>query len=528
MLKKGKNSNRLSRPIVLLAIIGITLGTCIMILSVSITSGFQSEIRNKVIGFGSHLQIEARYNNSSYESFPMLCKQNFNANLLKQKAVKSIQNYAYKPAIVQTKNKNDIRDIEGIVFKGIDINYNLDFFNENLKSGKFPLYINNNINDSIVISKYLANKLKVKINDKLSTFFIINNKPKQRNLIISGIYETGLENFDNKIAFIDLNLLRRINSWGSEVHLFVDDYKSSDSITVGAYVKGNKNVNYSWNIKNYNYTDKIKFKLNKDTIIRVIASNINISSYSNNSELEFLPDTAYLEFKINNKFENNTNDFEESYINDSCFLYINNVLEFKTTSYSTGGSGKYYTGGIEVLLNEYKDLFSSYNEIYNEISPEFSTSTIIEKHEEIFSWLKMLDMNVYIILTLMIIVAIINMTSAILVLILEKTKTIGILKSLGATNWSIRKIFMYNGAWFITLGLIYGNVLAYLIIIIQNNTGIISLPQENYFVSEVPMYFPIFYFIIINIGAFVCSFLALILPSYLITRISPIEAIRIE
>ena len=528
MLKKSKNSNRLSKPIVLLAIIGITLGTCVMILSVSITSGFQSEIRNKVIGFGSHLQIEATYNNSSYESFPMLSNQDFNGSLIKHKAVKNLQNYAYKPAIVQTKNKGDIRDIEGVVFKGIDINYNLDFFNKNITSGKFPLFKSKNINDSIVISKHLANKLKVKTNDKLATFFIINNKPKQRNLIISGVYETGLENFDNKIAFIDLNLLRSVNSWGSEVHLFVNDYKSSDTITVGAYVKGNKNIKYSWNKNTYKNTEKIKFKLYKDTTIRVIASNINISPYSNNSELDFLPDTAFIEFKVKSNFKTITNNFKDSVINDSCNLYINNVLEFETTTYSSGGSGKYYTGGIEILLNEYKDLFTFYEEINNEISPEFSTSTIVEKHEEIFSWLNMLDMNVYIILTLMVIVAIINMTSAILVMILEKTKTIGILKSIGASNWSIRKIFMYNGAWFITLGLIYGNILAYLIITIQNTTGIITLPQENYFVTQVPMHFPVLYFIIINIGAFVCSFIALILPSYLITKISPVEAIRIE
>jgi len=518
----------LSKPIVLLAIIGITLGTCVMILSVSITSGFQSEIRNKVIGFGSHLKIEAKYNNSSYESFPMLCKQDFNKNLLKHSSVRSIQNYAYKPAIVQTKNKSDIKDIEGIIFKGIGINYNLDFFNKNLNSGKFPIYTNNNINDSIVISKYLANKLKVKTDDKLATFFIINNKPKQRNLIISGIYETGLENFDNKFAFIDLNLLRRVNSWGSEVHILVNDYKSSDTITVEAYIKGNKNVKYSWNINSYNNTNRTKFKLIKDTIIRVITSNINISPYSNNLQAEFLPDTAFLEFKIQNKFKNNLENFGDFYINDSSNLYINNVLEFATTAYSSGGSGKYYTGGIEILLNEYEDLFSSYDEIDNEISPEFEIKPIVEEYKEIFSWLNMLDMNVYIILTLMIIVAIINMTSAILVMILEKTKTIGILKSIGTTNWFIRKIFMYKGAWFITLGLVYGNILAYLIIIIQNTTGIITLPQESYFVSEVPMHFPLLYFVLINIGAFVCSFVALILPSYLITRISPVEAIRIE
>ena len=140
----------------------------------------------------------------------------------------------------------------------------------------------------------------------------------------------------------------------------------------------------------------------------------------------------------------------------------------------------------------------------------------------------MLDVNVYIIISLMILVAIINMTAALLVIILEKTRFIGILKSLGSTNWSIRKIFIYNGGYLILYGLILGNILGVSIIILQNQYGIITLPKENYFIDVVPMHFPITQFILINLCSFFICVLALVLPSYLITKISPIKAIRIE
>ena len=128
----------------------------------------------------------------------------------------------------------------------------------------------------------------------------------------------------------------------------------------------------------------------------------------------------------------------------------------------------------------------------------------------------------------MILVAIINMTSALLVIILERTQMIGILKALGQGNWSIRKIFLYNGGYLITKGMIYGNLLAIGLIIVQNQFHILTLPQANYYVSVVPMAFPITALVIVDLSAFIICFLALVLPSYMITRISPVKAIRFE
>lgn len=538
MLKDNSSGKTISRPIVWLAIAGITLGIAVIILSISIATGFQKEIRDKVIGFGSHIQITNDYSNYSFESSSMLSDQEFLENIKQEPKVKHIQNIAYKPAIIQSRettnvSEDEVRDIQGVVFKGIDNGFDKTFFEQNLISGKFPIFLPNIANDSILISKYMADKLQLAIHEKVSVFFIKEDGPKQRNLIVSGIYETGMDDFDKQFALIDLDHIRKLNQWGISTQLFVREECENGFPVIEALVTGgNENYQYSWNNGSYTGTYKTVICPEKDTTIMVVSTDFQSDSYLDELEAESIPDTAWLAIKLEQPFncncESSNAAFQMEPINDSTTKYSISNNSFTTTLKTSGGSGKYYTGSFEVLLHKYEDLFNAEELIQKHVTMEFNVTSIIDRNEEIFNWLNMLDMNVYIIIGLMILVAIINMSAALLVLILERTQMIGVLKALGGNNWSIRKIFLYNGGYLITKGILYGNILAFGIIFLQNQFEIITLPQSNYYVSVVPMAVPFVSLLLVNIATFIVCYLALVMPSYMITRISPVKAIRFE
>ena len=418
MLKKEKHSKKISKPIVWISIAGISLGLAVMIITISIATGFQSEIKQKLLSFGNHIQIERLYQNSNYESSPISTIDFPIDSILKNNKIRSIHKFAYKPAIIQTKNNSlqnkdgvTIREVEGIVFKGLEENYNENFLKKYLIDGKMPKFKSID-NDTVILSNITAKKLRTNLNEKISAFFIIDNKPKQRNFILGGIYETGLQNIDEKFGFIGLNKLSALNKW--------------------TFSKKDSNLNY--------------------------------------------------------------------------------------------------TGGYEIVLKDFKDCNNTF--IKENIKPffnaEFNITTTKERHNEIFKWLELIYQNVYIIIVLMIVVSIINMTAALLVLIIERTKMIGILKSIGMKNWAIRKIFIFHGGFLIGTGFFFGNLLAFIIIFLQNHFEILTLPQENYFLNVVPMHFPIKNIVLINLISFAVCFFALVLPSFLTTKISPVKAIQTE
>lgn len=542
MLEKGTGDKKVSKPIVFLAIAGITLGIAVMILSISIASGFQKEVREKIVGFGSHVQISSSYNNVSFESSPLLINDIPILEIEKDKAVENVQVYAYKPAIMQAKDSKMssedgevIRDIQGVIFKGISNDFNPDFFRKHLKEGIIPSYNDNSISDSILISKYIASKLQLATNDKVSTFFVKQEGPKQRSLIVAGIYETGLEDFDKQFCFMDIDHVRKLNEWGVSAFLQIQEECKHGFLVLEAKVfGGNKNYRYSWNKSSFGVEDKQLLCPVKDTVIELIASDFQSNGYLDPEEQVSIADTAWLTIEVEGGELLNCNCSQENsplnleYLNDSVISFEFKGKSIQTTLRTSGGSASQYSGGVEVLLKEFNQLEKGEDIIESYVGPQFNVTTIVNQNEEIFNWLEMLDMNVYIIIGLMILVAIINMTSALMVLILEKTQMIGILKSLGATNWSVRKVFIYNGAYLIFKGMIYGNLLALIVIFLQNQFHIITLPQENYYVSVVPMDYPVLAMFFVNLGAFFVCYLALVLPSYIVTKITPVKAIKFD
>lgn len=498
---RGGGENRYSRPVIRIAILGIILGMAVMILSIGIVTGFRSEIRGKMIGFGSHLRIESFDSKQSMGSDPIEIKQPFYPNLDSIDGVRKIQRFAYKPGLIQTD-----RYIQGVVIKGIGPDHDNAFFKDKLLKGSIP-DAGGERSDGIMISRFIADNLELGIGDELIVYLIQGKASNlhPRKFKVQGIYKSGLQKFDKKFLIADMDHIRSVEGWGLEGQIEISDTCKEK---VGVRLKatafdGSPPFHYKWSIPGWdNDPGPHPFCVKSDTTVRLIIGD----------ETGSIADTTQLHLTPERPFRGKCACKDELRIERS----------FK------GGSGQYYTGGFEVLLDDFSSLGKLNQIIYQNIPHELQTTTILEENQEIFSWLEMLDINVLIVIVLMIGVAAINMTSALLVLILERTRSIGILKAMGATDRNVGKVFLYHAAYLIGLGMIGGDILGLGLGYLQEATGLITLSEENYYVSKVPVLFNGWHILALNAGTFLLCCLVLILPAWFVTRIRPVRVIRFE
>ncbi|MFN3917999.1 MAG: FtsX-like permease family protein [Flavobacteriales bacterium] len=527
-VSKGKS---ISRPITRIATYGIALGTTVMLLSISIVIGFQEEIRNKVIGFGAHVQVTSIGDQFTLESQPIVVNQDFYSEISQMNGVKNIQMYAIKAGILRPvlndANKDINRDLQGVIVKGIGADYDRSFFEGKMKAGKLFTVIPGKINDSVIVSGRIADLLHLELHQKVKIYFVKDSGPKERNLIISGIYDTGLNDFDKQFIFADIGQIRSVNNWGVKASLQVNEICNKNSLLLTADAFGGSG-NYSFNFTGSMSLVSSTYTVcpTKDTLIRVIA-------YDNEAENEYgemmSGDTASVLISGVNGCPCETwKSFTSEQLNDSMRIFKSEKDSFYVTYRPGKGTAESFTGGFEINLKKFSGLEELEEEIYQKIPPNLTTKIITDQYPEIFGWLKMLDMNVYVIIILMVLVGLVNMTSALLVIILERTSTIGLLKAIGYTDWSIRKIFVFQGVYIVFKGLVMGNLIAIAIIVLQKNFHVFTLPPETYNLHEVPMSVEWMYFLLLNAGTLLICSLSLLLPSYLITRISPIKSIRFE
>ena len=397
--KQHKSS--VSSPIIKIAITAIALGIVIMMISIATSIGLQKKIKEKISGFNGHIQISNyEENNSKITMNPISLEQDFYPNFTDVEGIKNVQSYASKGGIIRTET-----DFEGVVLKGVNLDYDWSFFETYLVEGSI-LKLDNEMSSEVLISKITSDRLGLKLGDTFNTFFVKNdpNKaPNVRKFTIAGIYNSGFKEFDENYIIGDIKQIQRLNKWK-----------------------------------------------------------------------------------------------------------------------------KNQVGGFEVLLDDFDDLEEKGNEIYSVVPPTLNAETIAEKNPAIFEWLDLFDINVIVIISIMILISGINMITALLVLILERTQMIGILKALGNSNWSIRKIFLYNAGYLIAVGLFLGNVIGIGILLIQKYFGIIKLNPETYYVNEAPVYLDLKYILFLNIGTLLLCLLMLLIPSYIVSKISPVKAIKFD
>ncbi len=391
---KGKS---FSRFIIRVAVAAVALSVMVMIVAGAMVTGFQKDISNKIFDFWGHIHIQKDKHSSSYEDEPITISPTLYDSLKKINGITHIQAFAHKAGIIKTDS-----DIEGIVLKGIGKDFDWNLFSQYIVAGT-RIYPGDSADyKKIIISQTTANRLRLKLHDKMRLFFLKDNEQVGRVFTIAGIYKTGLLEYDKVYALVDIAQIRWLNGWTND--------------QVGGY------------------------------------------------EI----------------FVNNTNRIDE----------------------------------LSKIINE------------DYISRTIDAVTIKEVYPNIFDWLNLQNLNEWIILALMTTVAIINMITALLILILDRTNMIGVLKSLGASNWTIRKIFLLFAGYIISLGLIWGNLIGIGFCLIQKYFHIIRLPEESYYISFAPINLNPVFILIVNVATLVACLLVLIIPSYLITRIQPVKAIR--
>ncbi len=402
LISDKESSRQLSRSIVKIAVFGISLGLAVMIVTIAVVTAFKQEIRNKVIGFGAAIQIVNFDSNISYETQPVNKNQKFLPKLARIPGITHVQQFATKPGIIKANS-----EIQGIVLKGVAPDFDWSFFASNLKEGKIFSVNDSTTSTSILLSVKTASLLHLKTGDDLIMYFV-QDPPRMRKFRISGLFETGLEEFDKTFALADIRQIQRLNNWGQDsisgFEIFINDFDRLDDLT--------------YQVK-------------------------NVAGYQIDKNGESL------------RIEN-----------------------------------------------------------------------IYQKYPQIFDWLNLFNMNVTIIIVLMLAVAGINMISGLLVLILERTNMIGILKALGTSNVNVRKIFLYMSGFLVLRGLLWGNLIGLAICFVQYYFHILKLDPSAYFLSTVPINFEWFYFLLLNIGTMLTVLVILLLPSYIIAKISPEKTIR--
>lgn len=394
--KAESNTISGTRPIVRIAIAGIALGLAVMIISMAIVTGFQKEITDKVVNFGSDIVITEYSNLNAVEPQPVSKEQSFYPSLTDIDGIRHIQVFATKAGIIKTDE-----EIEGVVVKGVGGDFDWSFFQKHLVAGDIFNTTDSSRSKNILISEIISKKLKLSVGDRMQVFFIQNEKQRARVFDVTGIYKTGLAEYDERYVITDLTHIQRLNGWDENqvagFEVFVDDF----------------------------------------------------------SELERLEDI-----------------------------------------------------------------------VYHSIGTELFSATVKELQPQMFDWLDLQDMNVRVIIILMLVVAGFNMISALLIMIIERVYMIGTLKSLGMNDGRIRNIFIYQALYLTGIGLFWGNLVGITLCLIQQHFGIITLPEESYYVKVVPINLKLVHIILLNVGTLFFCFLMLLLPSMVVSRIQPLKAIR--
>ncbi len=401
----GEEKQKVSRPAIRIATLGVAIGLAVMIISVSVVLGFKHTIRDKVVGFGGHIQVANFMALESSEAYPIMVNDTVLNVLSEIQGIKHAERFALTEGILKTES-----DFLGVSLKGVAEEWDSAFIHSNMVEGSIPAFSSEKSSNKILISKAIANKLKLKAGEKVFAYFIGNDGVRTRRFTISGIYETNLTQYDEVVCFTDLYTTVRLNGWeqgqASGAELSVDNFDQLDPIH-----------------------DNVAARIHRT---------------------------------------------------------------------------------------------------YDRYGSTYSSKTIKQLNPQIFSWLDLLDLNVWIILALMILVASVTMVSGLLIIILERTPMIGTLKALGARNSTIQGTFLWFGAFIIGKGMLIGDALAIGLILLQENFGIVKLDPQTYYVSMVPVETNIPLFVLINVATLLISVLVLIIPSFLISHIKPVKAIKFD
>lgn len=404
LYKVGNKTESLSSPVVKICIVGVALGMAVMLVAISVVVGFKKEIQEKITGFTAHIHLVNYDLNATYDSNPINADRDFMQNIQALPEVKHMQKFATKPGIVRTST-----DLQAIVLKGMNSDFDTTFFSECLIAGHLPVISDSLLSNQVIISEIISNKLKINIGDKLPTYFM-QNPVRVRNFTVSGIYSTNLEMYDEIYVLCDIRHIQRLNGW-----------------------KENEVSGYEIFIRDINKLNEVTDQI------------INLTALS-----------------------------------------------------------------------------------FDEKQAALRAVPVTELNPQIFDWLELQNINVYVIIILMILVSATNMVTGLLILILERTQFIGILKTLGTNNKTLQKIFVVRSAQIVLQGIAIGNLIGLAIILIQHFWHPLRLDPASYYLTHVPVFISPFYWVLINVITFLCLILLMTIPAKYVSRITVAKIMRFD
>ncbi|WP_337041163.1 ABC transporter permease [Emticicia sp. 17c] len=390
-------SESFTSTVVKVGVASIAIGLAVMIVSFGILIGYKQSIKDKLFSLSSHIQVSKITLNQSYEETPMPIKTNFYNNYRQNSKIRHVQAVGNKAGMLKSSE-----ELAGIVIKGVGHDYDWQTFSENLIEGRRINFSDTSFSNEIIISKRIAQQLKIKLSEEVLVYFV-QNPPRVRKVKVVGIYETGLEEFDKNFVIGDLALVQKMNEW--------------DTNTCGHY---------------------------------------------------------------------------------------------------------------EVFLKNFDDLTPAASQILNEIDSDMKITKITDMFPAIFDWLSLLDKNIIIVLVLILVVACFNMISVLLVMMMERSPMIGILKALGSDNIQIRKIFIFNGLTIILKGVLYGNLIGMGLCIIQYYFKVIPLDPENYYISYVPIAWNWLIILVLNLATILLILAVITIPTLIVSRMRVVEALKFK
>lgn len=407
-MPRTKDGGGFSGPLSVIAVVSIALGVLVMVMAVCILRGFQGEIASKVVGFGSHLTVSNFASSPAYQEEPIVLDSTLVERILRVPGVRHIQYFATKGGMVKTADQ-----IYGIMFRGLSADYDTTFFASNLVEGRLPVFSGasgfsetsgeTGTSTDVLVSSTIASRLRLKVGDKMRTYFWGGDTPRSRAFTVCGIYNTDLTEFDELYVVGDLRQVQRLNEWEAN-----------------------------------------------------------------------------------------------------------------------------QVGGYEVLVDNFDRLDDIARNVEHELPYDYSVQTIREANPALFAWLDLLNSNITLILVIMSLVCAVAIVSALLIMIFEKGRTIGLLKALGATNASVRRIFLIKASRLIAEGILIGDTVALALCVVQRQWQVVKLDAESYSMTHVPVDIDPMIFLLVSLGTLAACLLALLLPAAYISHITPAQAVRIE
>lgn len=401
-MPRTKDGGGFSGPLSVIAVVSIALGVLVMVMAVCILRGFQGEIASKVVGFGSHLTVSNFASSPAYQEEPIVLDSTLVERIQRVPGVRHIQYFATKGGMVKTADQ-----IYGIMFRGLSADYDTTFFASNLVEGRLPMLSGasgeTGISTDVLVSSAIASRLRLKVGDKMRTYFWGGDTPRSRAFTVCGIYNTDLTEFDELYVVGDLRQVQRLNEWEAN-----------------------------------------------------------------------------------------------------------------------------QVGGYEVLVDNFDRLDDIARNVERELPYDYSVQTIREANPALFAWLDLLNSNITLILVIMSLVCAVAIVSALLIMIFEKGRTIGLLKALGATNASVRRIFLIKASRLIAEGILIGDAVALALCVVQQQWQVVKLDAESYSMTHVPVDIDPMIFLLVSLGTLVACLLALLLPAAYISHITPAQAVKIE